>query len=335
MRSTPVAALFLLTWTALSAPACKGDGKDPATDDTDTDTPTEDTGGSVDDTISWTEIGSEAVDVYVPAAFWSPRGQRWFPNASTFSSQSTLTPPPELTGDRQLIGRISRAAPFPGSYGVINKAYRDETGKRARTDVTWTEPDDDCSVFDVPLVATGFAVVDPFPSKPRPGGGTELNDFFSCARGVEEGMSCSRSEPCKTGLLCYGLTRGPEGVCEANTLHQVVAFDGGQIPDGSGSYDVDLEVTGLPGTDADVLLALVIDHPRPADLVVTLVNPAAREVTVLNHTTLPPNTEFYLGVPGFSGNDDAAGTWTLRVSDTVNGSSGSIGASRLEVASTP
>jgi hypothetical protein len=334
MSVVRLSALGLLIASLYAACDKEKDGA-PAddTDETDTTDTEDDTGsGQLE---GWTEIEFEAVDVDVPPTFFADNGMRWWDDPAAFSAQTTLTAPPEFTGDRQLVARISRPSAFPGSFGVIDGAYRNDDGSRLRTDVTWTEPDTDCVTFDVHIVATAFAVVEPFPRKPRPGLGREYNAYGSCAGGAAISETCTQDTPCAPGLLCHGLTRGDEGVCRPETLHVAVEHQGGEIPDGTGSLDVDVEVVGLPGTDEDVILELVLNHPRPEDLVVTLVNPGAREVTVLNHVPLAANTALYTAVTGFSGSDDASGTWTLRVADTVPGSSGSVSPSRLEVASSP
>jgi subtilisin-like proprotein convertase family protein len=95
-----------------------------------------------------------------------------------------------------------------------------------------------------------------------------------------------------------------------------------------------LLVWGLATVSTDVAIDLHVGHPRPSDLVVTLVNPAGTEVTVVDGSAA--GAELYLdGKPlaGFPGDESANGVWRLRVRDGKKGKTGTAYSFGLTVTS--
>jgi subtilisin-like proprotein convertase family protein len=68
-----------------------------------------------------------------------------------------------------------------------------------------------------------------------------------------------------------------------------------------------------------------VSHADPSQIVATLVNPAGTEVVVFDGATANAS-ELFIDAPvvGFSGDESANGTWTLRVVDSVSGEAGTI-----------
>jgi hypothetical protein len=166
---------------------------------------------------------------------------------------------------------------------------------------------------------------------------------FDCARqGVGEFESCTEDTWCAPGLICAGITRASPGMCMDATLRGV--FE---------SLDLDLEftkgdplmttieATGLATVDMDVIINLVVDHPDPSALTITLTNPSANEVMVWDQEPSPfdaiwypePGTLRLSRVPvGFSGDESVNGTWILTITSTSD-APGSLVSWELEIMS--
>ncbi|MEZ4381151.1 MAG: proprotein convertase P-domain-containing protein [Nannocystaceae bacterium] len=151
---------------------------------------------------------------------------------------------------------------------------------------------------------------------------------FDCeGQGVGVFEPCTEASWCAPGLICAGITRASPGLCMDADHHGI--FD---------SLDLDLEfsggeplatqmaVDGLATVDMDVIVNLVLDHPDPSALTITLTNPDNNEVTVWDQEPSPyaapwyaePGTLRLSRVPvGFSGDESVNGAWTLKItSDT-------------------
>ncbi len=112
------------------------------------------------------------------------------------------------------------------------------------------------------------------------------------------------------------------------------SFSGGavEIPDGSGSAEVSVTVSGFTGPLGSVQAWVQIDHGDPTQLRVTLAGPDGTSAVLHDHTGAPQhpiNTTF--GLTGASATallvfegKLANGVWTLTVEDTVSGVSGRI-----------
>jgi len=138
------------------------------------------------------------------------------------------------------------------------------------------------------------------------------------------GSECSDETPCPAGagLVCAG-----GFLCNPAWMQGRFAFEPGVgIPDNdAGGAVVQIPVYGLATVSTDVRLDLFIIHPRPADLRITLVNPAGTESIVFDHVA--GGTEIYFrdrDVNGFPGDESANGIWELGVSDTAAGETGTI-----------
>lgn len=133
--------------------------------------------------------------------------------------------------------------------------------------------------------------------------------------------------PPASGLVCGGATRGGEGVCVPAWMRGRFESDltPASIPDAS-SVVLPLPVYGLATVDTDVVIDLVIDHPRISDLRVTLTNPATAEVLVYDGAgqTGPEVALRDHVVLGFSGDESVNGLWQLRVEDRAGGAAGSV-----------
>lgn len=133
--------------------------------------------------------------------------------------------------------------------------------------------------------------------------------------------------PPASGLVCGGATRGGEGVCVPAWMRGRFESDltPASIPDAS-SVVLPLPVYGLATVDTDVVIDLVIDHPRISDLRVTLTNPATAEVLVYDGAgqTGPEVALRDHVVLGFSGDESVNGLWQLRVEDRAGGAVGNV-----------
>lgn len=150
-------------------------------------------------------------------------------------------------------------------------------------------------------------------------------DYRAPAHPAEE-SSCTLDAGCPagSGLQCQGAATFGEGICRPAWLTgRFVTEPATAIPD-RGMAEAQLVAYGLASVDVDVRLDLVVSHPRPADLAVTLINPAGAEVPIPGGAS---SSEIYLDralVLGFSGDEAVNGVWTLRVEDRVSSRTGSI-----------
>lgn len=148
--------------------------------------------------------------------------------------------------------------------------------------------------------------------------------------GFGDSVACSATEPCdlSEGTACSGLTRGDEGICQPAWMRGNFGEleSGASVPDGDAAgVSRTVDVRGLGTVDTDVELALWVSHNDPSQLVATLVNPAGAEVVVFDGANANASELFIDGpVLGFSGDESANGTWTLRVVDSVSGEAGTI-----------
>jgi DNA uptake protein ComE-like DNA-binding protein len=148
----------------------------------------------------------------------------------------------------------------------------------------------------------------------------------------QEGNDCSYELGClpASGLVCAGAATWGSGICVPAWMRGYFqsTYDATPIPDAStAGVTFELPVYGLASVDTDVLLDLRIDHPRPADLRVTLTNPATAEVLIFDGPGGWPasqlNRSGYV-VHGFSGDEEVNGIWRLKVEDRAAGSTGEI-----------
>ncbi len=145
----------------------------------------------------------------------------------------------------------------------------------------------------------------------------------------EAGSQCSLEAGCLpgVGLVCAGARTHGEGICVPAWMRGYFNANYGDVavPDGS-NVALELQAFGLASVDADVVIDLVISHPRVSDLLVTLTNPATAEVVVYDGAG-KTGSEVALRdhvVRGFSGDEMVNGNWTLRVTDRATGSTGTV-----------
>jgi subtilisin-like proprotein convertase family protein len=146
-----------------------------------------------------------------------------------------------------------------------------------------------------------------------------------------EGTECRLESGCPpgSGLVCAGAPSRGEGLCLPAWMKGRFLTTGAvAIPDGAtGGAEIPLGVYGLSTVDMDVLVDLDIVHPRPADLLVTLTNPATAEVVVLDGAAPSAPGELIvrdLVVRGFSGDEQVNGLWRLKVVDRRRGEAGTV-----------
>lgn len=148
----------------------------------------------------------------------------------------------------------------------------------------------------------------------------------------EAGSQCSLEAGCLpgVGLVCAGARTRGEGICVPAWMRGYFDYFGGEwgevaVPD-NGQAELNLPAFGLATVDTDVVIDLVISHPRISDLYVTLTNPATAEVVVFDGAG-QSGAEIALRdhvVRGFSGDEMVNGTWTLRVTDRASGNAGTV-----------
>lgn len=143
-------------------------------------------------------------------------------------------------------------------------------------------------------------------------------------QGAGEGEACATTDDCASGLLCLGEYRFYTGLfcvdeSMAGTFENTT--DVGAIPD-PGLIASPVLVSGLASVPVDIIVTLDIEHPNPADLIVTLHDPNGDIAQVWNQADSPADEVVIRnGIPG----DDAVnGTWTLQVEDVVSGVSGQL-----------
>jgi len=165
-------------------------------------------------------------------------------------------------------------------------------------------------------------------------GSSEASNVGRCTvlEGFGEQTDCSVDAPCdiEQGLICAGLTRGDEGQCFPAWMRGTFAEEfpvdegGPAVPDADpAGLSRTLVANGLATVDTDVELDLFVSHPDATQLRITLTNPAGAEVTVFDGES---SEVFWQRHPvlGFSGDEVANGTRTLRVVDTVSGETGTL-----------
>jgi subtilisin-like proprotein convertase family protein len=103
------------------------------------------------------------------------------------------------------------------------------------------------------------------------------------------------------------------------------------IPDGDpAGVSMDVVVYGQASVPMDIVVTLQIDHPNPADLVVTLISTNGSDSVLWNHDS---NPDYYLPANGIERDNYINGTLTLHVADTVAGNTGTLKGFKLLVSS--
>lgn len=146
------------------------------------------------------------------------------------------------------------------------------------------------------------------------------------------GDPCGPTGLCGAGLVCGGHSDDFVGICSPAWMRDEFVNEGsGSIPDGpTGSTGVSVDVVGLATVPTDAIVRAVIDHPRPEELELVLVNPIETEVVVWKKGAGPIPPSIVAHVPG---DEPVNGLWTLTVRDTQQGNVGVVGRFSLELTS--
>jgi len=158
---------------------------------------------------------------------------------------------------------------------------------------------------------------------------TEIGRCISTAEIPGNEASCSASTACMPGLVCSGITRGPEGICRPAWMRGTYRSNTQvAIPDANttGAYSGVL-VYGLATVDTDVEVTARITHARSTDLRISLVNAAGTEQLVYDGATAtrPLASPFEITrVVAGSGDESVTGTWNLRVVDSARRTTGTL-----------
>ena len=147
------------------------------------------------------------------------------------------------------------------------------------------------------------------------------------------GQQCDRFDPCPDDLICAGWTLWGSGNCEAP--HNAGRFESNApvaIPDG-GSIEPGIGVYGLASVPVDIEVVARIDHPRPTDLRVTLVDPNGSEAPLWDQEELDGYNRSFATEGAISRDDEVNGEWQLRVEDLVTGETGTLTAWSLFIVS--
>jgi hypothetical protein len=150
-----------------------------------------------------------------------------------------------------------------------------------------------------------------------------------------QGDPCAAEGVCGPGLVCGGRSDDFAGICNPEWMHgEFVSQSPAPIADGpEGGISTDLQALGLATVPTDAILRVLIDHPRPSDLVLTLENTQGTVVPVWDPSmgALPMNLEdIQVAVPS---DESANGMWVLSAFDTVAGETGTIQFFTLELTS--
>lgn len=141
-----------------------------------------------------------------------------------------------------------------------------------------------------------------------------------------QGSSCTMNASCGAGLVCAGLTQGALGQCSPEWMAREFTDESTSgIPDGVSGTSGSVLAFGLASVPVDVTVRLDIEHPRPADLLVSLTDPNGQVVIVWNRQAAgAPDLVGRFVVKGISGDDQVNGEWLLTISDQVKGESGTL-----------
>jgi len=153
-----------------------------------------------------------------------------------------------------------------------------------------------------------------------------------------EGERCDRWAPCQDGLICAGWTLWGEGDCVpqwmAGRFEADIAspYAIGDAP--SGGIASSVTVSGLASVPVDLEVTVHVDHPRPSDLVITLVDPnGARAVLWDRSPEFDGRDRSFVTSGEISRDDTVNGRWQLRVEDEVTGETGTLNGWTLFVVS--
>ena len=161
---------------------------------------------------------------------------------------------------------------------------------------------------------------------PRDGSG----DLGKCIDPTNEpgvGNSCDRWAPCNEGQLCAGWTLWGSGFCVPGWMAgRYESNESRAIPDApAAGIEPGLVVYGLASVPVDIEVVAEIDHPRPTDLKLTLVDPNGSEAVLWDRSPELGTYNRSFAIQGaISRDDEVNGEWHLRVEDLLTGETGSL-----------
>jgi DNA uptake protein ComE-like DNA-binding protein len=150
-----------------------------------------------------------------------------------------------------------------------------------------------------------------------------------------EGDDCYQTAPCAEGLICAGWTLWGEGTCNPQWMAGRYRVEGPapifDLP--SVGIAPSVVVYGLASVPVDIEVVLELDHPRPTDLRVTLVDPNGDEAVLWDRSPELSRWSRSFVPTGISRDDQVNGRWHLRIVDVVSGQSGTFRSFSLFVVS--
>lgn len=177
---------------------------------------------------------------------------------------------------------------------------------------------------------------DPCPSGLSCTGGTDAPGFCVDMTNVPgSGEACSSEGICGAGLVCGGHSPSFDGICVPEWMQgEFVNESSGGIPDGpDGGVGVSVQAIGLATVPMNAVVRVIVDHPRPDDLELTLENTHGTVVPVWDPSMGPLPTAPEGIVVDVPGDESANGLWTLTAFDRVQGQTGTLSLFTLELVS--
>ncbi len=149
----------------------------------------------------------------------------------------------------------------------------------------------------------------------------KLQEYADAAFGAGEvGESCDTHADCLPELRCMGSIAYGSGI-ECVDTWGVFSYEGpAPIPDDGTALVTSVDVQGLASVPVDVVLTIDVDHPRPADLVLSIDNFNGYGTTLWKGGDDDPSLEMV--VYAFPGDDEVHGLYNVHLTDTVPGSEG-------------
>ena len=150
----------------------------------------------------------------------------------------------------------------------------------------------------------------------------DLQDFASANALAGVGEDCLTDGECQPDLRCAGAVAWGSGLFCTDTWG-VFSYEGpATIPDDGTELATSVDVQGLASVPIDVVLTLDLDHPRPADLQLSIDNFNGYGTTLWSGGDASPSLEMV--VYAFPSDDEVHGTYTVRLTDTVSGEQGTL-----------
>lgn len=139
-----------------------------------------------------------------------------------------------------------------------------------------------------------------------------------------EGAHCDRFTPCAEGLVCAGWTLWGEGNCNPQWMAGRYRTEGpAPLHDPpSGGIAPSVTVYGLASVPVDLEVMLHLEHPRPQDLRVTLMDPNGDSAVLWDRSDELDSHNRSFVTTGISRDDEVNGRWHLRIEDLVAGQTG-------------